>query len=229
MPNSNRSNKEKSLFFTDSALLEHTIRKEKRSTSIDNNIHSSADSSRQTSTNTPNLSNDSCELPPIDTSTRTLIDIHPQDMVATLILERDENGDLHDHEGHLRIAAGQRLDDQRDVIPDQDDDIAAAIQDVDDAAKPKMLANYNRLDQYYANISAIRPPAIQRTDFELKPHHFTLVAQTPYCGLSHKHPMDQRERFEDLVSEIKANRVPDDLSFLQALQVLTGWRSFALA
>ncbi|KAF2545386.1 hypothetical protein F2Q70_00021633 [Brassica cretica] len=50
-------------------------------------------------------------------------------MVATLILERDENGDLHDHEGHLRIAAGQRLDDQRAVILDQDDDIAAAVQD----------------------------------------------------------------------------------------------------
>ncbi|KAF2554928.1 hypothetical protein F2Q68_00015308 [Brassica cretica] len=129
MPNSNRSNKEKSLFFTDSALLEHTIRKEKRSTSIDNNIHSSADSSRQTSTNTPNLSNDSCGLPPVNTSTRTLIDIRPRDMVATLILERDENGDLHDHEGHLRIAAGQRLDDQRAVILDQDDDIAAAVQD----------------------------------------------------------------------------------------------------
>ncbi|KAF2593940.1 hypothetical protein F2Q70_00042392 [Brassica cretica] len=34
-------------------------------------------------------------------------------MVATLILERGENGDLHDQEGHLRNAAVQRLDDQR--------------------------------------------------------------------------------------------------------------------
>nr|VDD22948.1 unnamed protein product [Brassica oleracea] len=30
-------------------------------------------------------------------------------MVATVILERDENRDLHDQEGHLRNAAGQRI------------------------------------------------------------------------------------------------------------------------
>ena len=35
-------------------------------------------------------------------------------MAATLILERDENGDLHDQDGHLRNAASQRLDDQDD-------------------------------------------------------------------------------------------------------------------
>ncbi|KAF3595797.1 hypothetical protein DY000_02021648 [Brassica cretica] len=47
-----------------------------------------------------------------DTS-QTSIDTRPRDMVATLILVPDENGDLHDQEGHLRNAAGQRLDDQR--------------------------------------------------------------------------------------------------------------------
>ncbi|KAF3487870.1 hypothetical protein F2Q69_00052915 [Brassica cretica] len=47
-----------------------------------------------------------------DTS-QTSIDTRPRDMVANLILVPDENGDLHDQEGHLRNAAGQRLDDQR--------------------------------------------------------------------------------------------------------------------
>ena len=69
------------------------------------------------------------------------------------------------------------------------------------------------LHQYYENRSAIRPPAIQRQDFELKPHYFTLVGHTLYCGLSHEHPMDQLERFEDLVSAIKANGVPKDYFF----------------
>ncbi|CAG7896921.1 unnamed protein product [Brassica rapa] len=54
MPNNTRSNKEKSLLFSDPTLLEHTIRKEKRSASIDNNISSSTDTSQQTSTDTPN-------------------------------------------------------------------------------------------------------------------------------------------------------------------------------
>ncbi|KAF2619072.1 hypothetical protein F2Q68_00038887 [Brassica cretica] len=113
MPSSTRSNKEKSLLFSDLALLERTIRKEKRTTSIDNNISSSTDTSQQTSTDTPNPVTDSCELLPIDTSVRTSIDIHPRDMVSNLILERDENGDLHDQEDHLRNAAGHRLDYQR--------------------------------------------------------------------------------------------------------------------
>ena len=82
MPNNTRSNKEKSLLFSDPTLLEHTIRKEKRSASIDNNISSSTDTSQQTSTDTPNPSTDSFEVLTIDTS----IDIHPRDMVANLIL-----------------------------------------------------------------------------------------------------------------------------------------------
>ncbi|KAF2551149.1 hypothetical protein F2Q68_00034273 [Brassica cretica] len=42
----------------------------------------------------------------IDTSVRTSIDTEPRDMVATLILVRDERGDLYDEEGHLRKATG---------------------------------------------------------------------------------------------------------------------------
>ena len=76
-------------------------------------MSSSTDTSQQTSTDPTNPLNESCELPLIDTSNRTSIDTRPRDMVATLILVPDENGDLHDQEGHLRNAAGQRLDDQR--------------------------------------------------------------------------------------------------------------------
>ncbi|KAF2575752.1 hypothetical protein F2Q70_00004199 [Brassica cretica] len=37
-------------------------------------------------------------------------------MVATLVLQRDENGDLHDPRGHLCNAAGQRIDGQGTAI-----------------------------------------------------------------------------------------------------------------
>ena len=89
-------------------------------------------------------------------------------MVATLVLIHDTTGNLHDQEGHLRNAAGQKIDDHEVVIPDIDADITAA-QAVDEAARPRTLADYKRPNQYYENISAIRPPAIHRQDFELKP------------------------------------------------------------
>ncbi|KAF3587474.1 hypothetical protein F2Q69_00028776 [Brassica cretica] len=54
----------------------------------------------------------------IDISTRTSIDTEPRDMVATLILVRDYRGNLHDQKGHLRNAAGQRIDAQGAAIPD---------------------------------------------------------------------------------------------------------------
>ncbi|KAF3497113.1 hypothetical protein DY000_02053028 [Brassica cretica] len=105
-PKSTRSNKEKSLLFSDPALLKRPIHKERRATSIDNNT---------------TLSTDFCELPPIDTCTRISIDTDPRvNMVTTLVMFQDVNGDLHDLDGHMRNAAGQRLDDQEAVIPDHD-------------------------------------------------------------------------------------------------------------
>ena len=89
----------------------------------------------------------------------------------------------------MRNAAGHRLDDQRAVIFDQYGEAPAVAQAVDEPARPRTLVDYNRPYQYYANISAIHPPAIQRNDFELKPKYFTLMAQTPYYGLSREHPM----------------------------------------
>ena len=100
-------------------------------------------------------------------------------MVATLVLMRDKNGDLHDLEGHLRNAKCQRIDAQGTVISEPDADAKGASQPVDEAAQPIMLADYNRPDQFHANRSAIRPPVIQRGDFELKPQYYTLVGQTP--------------------------------------------------
>ncbi|KAF2616396.1 hypothetical protein F2Q68_00038967 [Brassica cretica] len=123
MPSSTRSNKESQLLFSpDYASLERTIRKEARSLSTDNNTFVSLDSTQPPSTQTPVPSTDSCSplsidntnLPSTDTlyptsidiPSRTSIDTEPRDMVATLILVRDNNGDLHDQEGHLRNAAG---------------------------------------------------------------------------------------------------------------------------
>ncbi|KAF3499608.1 hypothetical protein F2Q69_00043231 [Brassica cretica] len=97
-----------------------------RSSSTDNNTRVSLDSAQPPSTQTPvpltdtrsPLSTDNTHLPStdifhptsIDIPSRTSIDTEPRDMVAPLILVRDNNGDLHDQEGHLRNAVGQRID-----------------------------------------------------------------------------------------------------------------------
>ncbi|KAF3508751.1 hypothetical protein F2Q69_00005894 [Brassica cretica] len=135
MPSSSRSNKETQLLFSpDPASLEHSIRKEARSSSIDNNACSSLDSRQppsiqalvpSTDIRSPSSTEDT-HLPStdifhptsIDTSIRTSIDTDPRDMVATLILVRDERGDLYDQEGHLRNATGQRIDAQGAAIPE---------------------------------------------------------------------------------------------------------------
>ena len=110
-------------------------------------------------------------------------------MVATLILVRDERGDLHDQEGHLRNAAGQRIYAQGAAIFEFATNAKGTTLPVE-AARPKTLADYNRTYHFYTNRSAICPPIIQR-DFELNPQYYTLVGQTPYYGLSHEHSMDQ--------------------------------------
>ncbi|KAF2551460.1 hypothetical protein F2Q68_00036197 [Brassica cretica] len=132
MPNSTRSNKENQLLFSsDPASLERSIRKGRRSSSIDNNTSSSLDSRQPPSTQTPISSTDTRSPPstedtlpstdifhPTSIDTSTSIDTELRDMVATLILVRDEKGDLHDQEGHLRNAAGQRIDGQGAAIPE---------------------------------------------------------------------------------------------------------------
>ncbi|KAF3542375.1 hypothetical protein DY000_02008271 [Brassica cretica] len=124
MPRSTRSNKETQLLFSpDPASLERSIRKEARSSSIDNNTGSSLDFVQPPSTQTlvppietrspPSTedthlqSTDIVHPTSIDTPSQTSIDTELRDMVATLILVRDNNGDLHDQEGLLRNAAGE--------------------------------------------------------------------------------------------------------------------------
>lgn len=103
MPISTGSNKEKEILFSDPPRFERSIRKERLATSIDINSTSSTDT---------------CERAPIDTSHSDSIDTNPRaDMVVNLVLIHDEIGDLHDHEGYPRNAAGQRIDDQGTVIP----------------------------------------------------------------------------------------------------------------
>ncbi|XP_024014510.1 uncharacterized protein LOC112088459 [Eutrema salsugineum] len=100
-------------------------------------------------------------------------------MENVLALVRDDAGVWRDQEGHVCNERGQRLDGEGNII--------------------RTLGDYNRPEQFYANRSAIRAPAFQRNDFELKPVYYTLVGQHPFHGLSHEHPMDHIERFEDLL------------------------------
>ncbi|KAF3570403.1 hypothetical protein F2Q69_00058793 [Brassica cretica] len=108
MPSSTISNKESQLIFSpDPASLERTIRKEARSLSIDNNTSVSLDSAQPPSTQTPAPSIDTLHQKLIDIPSLTSIDTEPRDMVAPLILVRENNGDLHDQEGHLRNEAAK--------------------------------------------------------------------------------------------------------------------------
>ncbi|KAL0713251.1 hypothetical protein Bca4012_020229 [Brassica carinata] len=154
-------------------------------TSTDNRPSTSTDTSQYPSTFHPILS---------DTASRTSIDTESRSMVATMILREDNDGNLRDQEGHLRNAAGQRINDQGAAIPDPEAEAAAATaRAAEEANRNRSLVDYNCPDQFYANISAIRPPDIQRADYEVKPQYYTLVGQTPYSGASNEHRMDHLE------------------------------------
>ncbi|KAG7583496.1 Retrotransposon gag domain [Arabidopsis suecica] len=218
-------------------------------------------------------------------------------------IRADEEGVLRDDDGQAYNEAGQRLDDQGIVIPEDlivDDPnihnpavppnaVAAHVDGVARhqqsvarhhqgvarhhqgvarhqphadvqirvgqqgqqqppvaAARQLTLGDYNRPYLFNANRSAIVPPPFQRHDFELKPAYFTLVGQHPFHGFSNEQPMDHIERFEDLVSSIKANGVSDDYllcklfpyslageaaSWLKQLKPgsLTNWKSIKIA
>ncbi|KAL0702566.1 hypothetical protein Bca4012_058688 [Brassica carinata] len=178
MPISTRSSKEELFFVSDPTRLERSIRKERRSPSIDNNTSSSIDTRQPQSTETPSSSTDT--RPPssteatllstdishptsIDASPRTSIDTEPRDMVANIILVRDENEDLHDQECHLRNAEGQKIDGQGTAILEP----SATIEDAKVSCQ-RTIAEWIRPSQFYTNRSAIQPPAIQGVG-----HNFT--------------------------------------------------------
>ena len=161
------------LFSEDPAYLERTIHKDQCSTSIDTRPSSSTDSRTHPSIDTrpSSLTDPHCSTS-IDPTPRTSIDLQSRSMVAIVILRQDENGDLYDQDGHLHNATGQKLDAQGNVIHDAD--ATGAAQPVEEAAPPKAQADYNRPDEYYINISAIRLPEIQKENLELKPQYYML-------------------------------------------------------
>ena len=67
-------------------------------------------------------------------------------MVTPLVLVRDNNGDLHDQDGHLRNAVGQRIDAQGAAIPEPDVTATGTTLPVDEAVQPKTLVDYNLPD-----------------------------------------------------------------------------------
>ncbi|KAL1218222.1 hypothetical protein V5N11_032895 [Cardamine amara subsp. amara] len=157
--------------------------------------------------------------------------------MSRTIIRPDEAGVLRDGEGLAYNDAGQRIDEHGQLIEEVVQDAGVARhQDVGAsgvdrhqpvAVDPNVvqgaagavvqcvmtLGDYNRPEQLYTNRCAIRPPPFQRTDFELKPAYYTLVGHNPFHGLSYEHPMDHIEKFEDLVTSIKANGVSYDYLF----------------
>ncbi|KAF2565914.1 hypothetical protein F2Q68_00025323 [Brassica cretica] len=109
MPSITRSNKETQLLFSlDPASLERSIRKEARSSSTDNITCVTLDSAQPPLTQTLVPSTDS----------RSPLSTDNTHLPSTNILHN--NGDLHDQEGHLRNAAGQRIDAQGAAILEPD-------------------------------------------------------------------------------------------------------------
>ncbi|KAG5410968.1 hypothetical protein IGI04_007287 [Brassica rapa subsp. trilocularis] len=205
MPSGTRSNKEKDLLFSnDPAHLERTIRRGQRSTSLDATTSSSIDTQNQPSTDTrPSSLIDPNRSTTINTTPRTSIDTVSSKMVNIIILTQDENGNLYDQAGHLRNATCQKIDAQGTVIPDAD--ATGAAQRVDEDARSKPLADYNRPDKYYSNISAIRLLEIQKQNFELKRQYYTLVSMSfggsQWCRLmsmnSHRSTDHDEDRWMD--------------------------------
>ena len=124
----------------------------------------------------------------------------PAEMVNTVILRLDEAGILRDQQGHVCNEQGQRLDGEGNPIAPIVEAAMPAAQRNERPVVPdraRMLEDYNRPDEFYANRSAIRLPTFDRNDFELKPSYYALVGNHPFHGLPHEHPMDHIERFED--------------------------------
>ena len=137
-------------------------------------------------------------------------------MVAIVILTQGENGNLYDQDGHLRNATGQKLDAQGNIIPETEAEATGE-------AQTRSLADYNRPDEYYTNRSAIRLPEIQKPNFELKPQYYSLVSQIPYSGLSHEHPMDHLERFEDLMDGVPEDYILCKLFTYSLIEEASHW------
>ncbi|CAE6199463.1 unnamed protein product [Arabidopsis arenosa] len=135
-----------------------------------------------------------------------------------LILRPDAAGVLRDRDGQAYNEDGQRIAEHGYMIPE----IARGVDrhqlgvtrhhGVNRADGRQMtLGDYNSPGLFYENRRAIRPTAFERSDdLGLQPAFYTLVSQHPFHGLPHEQPMDHIERFEDLVSIMKAQVVSED-------------------
>ena len=226
---STRSSKEELLYVSDPTRLERSIRKERCSPSIDNNTSSPIDTRQPQSTETPSSSADTRPPPSteatllssdifhptsIDASPQTSIDTEPRDMVANIILIWDENGDLHDHEGHLCNAAGQKVDAQGAVIPEP----STATEDAK-VLQPRTMAELIRPSQIYTNRSAIQPPVIQGVD--MKARYFAHVAQHPFLGFPQENPFDHIETLVILCLEYIRMKQPQTTSSARCSSILS--------
>ncbi|XP_024015856.1 uncharacterized protein LOC112089112 [Eutrema salsugineum] len=117
-------------------------------------------------------------------------------------LVRDDDGTWRDREGHLCNARGQRIDGDGNIIlpaplpvdvvdqnpppaPRGNAVIVPHLRNAPEdrnvrepapaAGHGRTLGDYNRPEQFYENRSAIRAPAFQRNDFELKSVYYTLL------------------------------------------------------
>ena len=110
---------------------------------------------------------------------------------------------MHDPEGHLCSATGQKIDGQETTILEP----FAATEDAK-VPRQRMLADLIRPSQFYTNRSANQPLEIQ--GFQVHSTDFSHVGQHPYCGLSHENPLDHIETLEDFVSGIQENEPTKD-------------------
>ena len=112
---------------------------------------------------------------------------------------------LGDPKGRVCNASNQINYKHRAAIP-----VGIAVVLNDGLEHHRTLGDYNRPDRLYTNRYVIRPPAVQRKDFELKPKYFSLVGQHPFHGHPHDNPIDHIEALENFVSNIKVHRVSED-------------------
>ncbi|KAG7543362.1 Reverse transcriptase domain [Arabidopsis thaliana x Arabidopsis arenosa] len=135
-----------------------------------------------------------------------------------LILRPDAAGVLRDRDGQAYNEDGQRIAEHGYMIPEIAQgvdrhqlgvDLHHGVNRAD--GRQMTLGDYNCPGLFYENWRAIRPTAFERSDdLGLQPAFYTLVSQHPFHGLSHEQPMDHIERFEDLVSIMKAQVVSED-------------------
>ena len=195
---STRSSKEKELFFSDPTRLERSIRKEKCAALFDTNS---------------SLLIDTCEGATIDTSTRASFDTIPRadNMVAALVLIRDRNGDLHDPEGHLCNAAGQKINGHGDVIHEP----SVATEDAK-VLRQRTIAEWIRHSQLYTNMRSIQSLEIQGV--AKNPAYFSYVGQHSFHGLPHENPLDHIETLEEFVSLIQKHEGTEDYIICKLLK-----------